>query len=53
MAILLNNGWKSGDWHLILLDFYNEQPLDSDDGVFGINIGLCGITIGIMFHYGD
>jgi hypothetical protein len=53
MGIIINNGWKSGDWHLLLLDCYHEQPLGKSDGVYGLNLGMFGFTIGIMFHHGE
>jgi len=51
MGIIINNGWKSGDWHLLLIDVYHEQPLGKSDGVYGVNLGIFGITLGILFHY--
>jgi hypothetical protein len=51
MVIFLNNGFKTGDWHLIKFDIYHEQPPQEKGGVFGLNIGLMGFVLGFMVHY--
>ena len=51
MIITISNGWANGDWHLILIDLYHEQPSQKAEGVFGFNLGLFGFCVGVMFHY--
>lgn len=49
--IYIDNGWITGDWHLILIDIFHEQPPHETGGVFGFGFGLLGIKIGLVIHH--
>lgn len=51
LGLVYNNGWESGDWHLVYFDIFHEQPPQKDRGYWGISVGLFGIIIGIGFSY--
>ena len=51
LGVLVNNDWKTGDFHFIVLDIYHEQPKGADSAAFGISLGLLGFRISIGGMY--